>query len=103
MTRRNAAPLGWLALLLAAYLCAPLLAALPQIGMADWRGVELPTLPDALLVSVASASVATVLIGLGGIPLGYLLARSPSRALGALGFIVQLPLALPPLASGVLL
>ena len=103
MSRRNAAPLGWLALLLAAYLCAPLLSALPQIGTSDWRGMDVPTLGRALLVSVASASVATVLIGLGGIPLGYLLARSRSRALGVLGFVVQLPLALPPLASGVLL
>ncbi|WP_158904741.1 ATP-binding cassette domain-containing protein [Burkholderia sp. L27(2015)] len=103
MSRRNAAPLGWLALLLAAYLCAPLLSALPQIGTSDWRGMDVSTLSRALLVSVASASVATVLIGLGGIPLGYLLARSRSRALGVLGFVVQLPLALPPLASGVLL
>jgi molybdate transport system permease protein len=103
MSRRNAAPLGWLALLLAAYLCAPLLSALPQIGTSDWRGMDVPTLSRALMVSVASASVATVLIGLGGIPLGYLLARSRSRALGMLGFVVQLPLALPPLASGVLL
>jgi len=103
MSRRTAAPLGWLALLLAAYLCAPLLSALPQIGTSDWRGMDVSTLSRALLVSVASASVATVLIGLGGIPLGYLLARSRSRALGMLGFVVQLPLALPPLASGVLL
>jgi ABC-type Fe3+/spermidine/putrescine transport system ATPase subunit/ABC-type sulfate transport system permease component len=40
---------------------------------------------------------------IGGVPLGYLLARVPSRTMGALGFVVQMPLALPPLASGVLL
>jgi ABC-type Fe3+/spermidine/putrescine transport system ATPase subunit/ABC-type sulfate transport system permease component len=102
-TRPSAAPLAWLALLLAAYLCAPLLAALPQIGLSDWHGVAWPRLGQAVLVSVASASVATVLIALGGIPLGYLLARSSNRALAVLGFVVQLPLALPPLASGVLL
>ena len=47
--------------------------------------------------------MATLLIALGGIPLGYLLARVTGRAMGLLGFLVQLPLALPPLASGILL
>jgi ABC-type Fe3+/spermidine/putrescine transport system ATPase subunit/ABC-type sulfate transport system permease component len=54
-------------------------------------------------VSIASATLATVLVAIGGIPLGYLLTRRPGRAMGVLGFVVQLPLALPPLASGVLL
>ena len=42
-------------------------------------------------------------MALCGIPLGYLLARVPGRAMALLGFVVQLPLALPPLASGILL
>ena len=46
---------------------------------------------------------ATLIIALGGIPLGYLLARLPGRAMATVGFLVQLPLALPPLASGILL
>ena len=50
-----------------------------------------------------SATAATALVALGGIPLAYLLARVPGRAMGLLGFVVQLPLALPPLTSGVLL
>ena len=57
----------------------------------------------ATAVSVGSATFATALIALGGIPLGYLLARVPGRAAATLGFLVQLPLALPPLASGILL
>lgn len=101
--KRNAPALTWLGLLLAAYLCAPLLACLPQIGLADWRGMDGATLLRALWTSVASASLATCAIALGGIPLGYLLARSRSRRMAFLGFLVQLPLALPPLASGVLL
>jgi molybdate transport system permease protein len=52
---------------------------------------------------VASASVATLVILIGGVPLGYWLARSNSRAVGVLGFVAQLPLALPPLTSGILL
>jgi ABC-type Fe3+/spermidine/putrescine transport system ATPase subunit/ABC-type sulfate transport system permease component len=53
--------------------------------------------------SVASATLATILVLIGGVPLGYLLARSRGRGMALLGFAVQLPLALPPLASGILL
>jgi ABC-type Fe3+/spermidine/putrescine transport system ATPase subunit/ABC-type sulfate transport system permease component len=101
--RRVAAPLPWLAGLLAIYLVAPLVAGAQQVGLADWGTVDVAALLDACLVSIASASVATVLIAIGGIPLGYVLARVPGRAMAALGFLVQLPLALPPLTCGVLL
>ncbi len=92
-----------LAALLAAYLAAPFLTGIAQLGRADWAGADLPALVQAGGVSVASATLATALVVLGGIPLGYLLARMPGRATALLGFAVQLPLALPPLASGVLL
>jgi molybdate transport system permease protein len=65
--------------------------------------VDATRLLQASLVSVGSATVATALVALGGIPLGYVLARVPGRAMAMLGFAVQLPLALPPLASGILL
>jgi molybdate transport system permease protein len=103
MTRHAARPLLWLGGLLAIYLCAPFIASLPQIGHADWAGVDWDTMGSAVGVSVASASVAALIILVGGVPLGYALARSSSRAMEVLGFIVQLPLALPPLTSGVLL
>ena len=92
-----------LAGLLALYLVAPFVAGLGEVGLADWRGVDLDGLGRATLVSVASASLATALVALGAVPLGYLLARRPGRAMALLGFVVQLPLALPPLASGILL
>jgi molybdate transport system ATP-binding protein/molybdate transport system permease protein len=103
MTRHAARPLLWLGGLLSLYLCAPFIAALPQIGHADWAGVDWNTMGSAVGVSVASASVAAVIILVGGVPLGYALARSSSRAMAVLGFVVQLPLALPPLTSGILL
>jgi ABC-type Fe3+/spermidine/putrescine transport system ATPase subunit/ABC-type sulfate transport system permease component len=103
VTRRIPAPLPWLAGLLAIYLIAPLVAGAQQAGLADWSSVDIGALLRASVVSIASATTATLLIALGGIPLGYLLARRPSRAMTALGFLVQLPLALPPLASGILL
>jgi len=103
MTRTPARPLLWLAALLAVYLCAPFVASLPEIGRADWANVDWRAAWSAVGVSVASASVATLVILTGGVPLGYWLARSNSRAVGVLGFVSQLPLALPPLTSGILL
>jgi ABC-type Fe3+/spermidine/putrescine transport system ATPase subunit/ABC-type sulfate transport system permease component len=98
-----ARPLLWLAALLAVYLCAPFLASIPQVGAADWHGVDWSSTLSAVAVSAGSASVASLVILAGGVPLGYLLARSNSRKAALLGFVVQLPLALPPLTSGVLL
>jgi ABC-type sulfate/molybdate transport systems ATPase subunit/ABC-type sulfate transport system permease component len=98
-----ARPLLWLGALLAVYLCAPFAASIPQIGQADWAGVDWRATWSAVAVSAMSASVAALVILAGGVPLGYWLARSRSRAVALLGFVVQLPLALPPLTSGVLL
>ena len=103
MMRSAPRPLLWLAALLAVYLCAPFLASIPQIGHADWAGVDWRATWSAVGVSAASASVAALIILAGGVPLGYWLARSSSRWTALLGFVVQLPLALPPLTSGVLL
>ena len=103
MTRVAARPLAWLAALLALYLCAPFIAGIAQIGQADWADVDWTQTWSAIGVSAASASVSTLVVLLGGVPLGYLLARSTSRRMALLGFVVQLPLALPPLTSGVLL
>lgn len=103
MRRRAPAALSWLGALLAIYLIAPLAAGLAQADRADWRSVDASALLRASAVSVATASIATIIIALGGIPLGYMLARTRGRASATLGFLVQIPLALPPLASGILL
>ena len=103
MKQRAARPLPWLGGLLALYLIAPLLAGAEQVGFADWHSVDVRALLQASAISIASASVSTLVIAIGGVPLGFLLARSRSKATAYLGFIVQLPLALPPLTSGILL
>ncbi len=92
-----------LAGLLAVYLVAPFVAGLSQVGLADWRGVDVGGLAQASIVSIVSATLATGLVAVCGIPLGFVLARVPGRGMAVLGFVVQLPLALPPLASGILL
>jgi len=103
VTQRLPAPLSWLAGLLAIYLLAPLIAGVQQAGFADWHSIDVGALAHACIVSIGSATLATLVIAVGGIPLGYLLARRPGRAMALLGFLVQLPLALPPLTSGILL
>ena len=103
MKRAAARPLLWLAALLSVYLCAPFVASVPQLGAADWANVDWRATWSAVGVSATSAMVASLVILLGGVPLGYFLARSNSRRMALLGFVVQLPLALPPLTSGVLL
>jgi ABC-type Fe3+/spermidine/putrescine transport system ATPase subunit/ABC-type sulfate transport system permease component len=101
--RRLPASLPWLGALLAIYLCAPFVAAIQQAGLADWQSVNATALWRALAVSLSSATLSVALILIGGVPLGYCLARVPGRRMAVLGFVVQLPLAMPPLASGVLL
>jgi ABC-type Fe3+/spermidine/putrescine transport system ATPase subunit/ABC-type sulfate transport system permease component len=101
--RRPRAILPWLGGFLTLYLVAPFAAGIANLGTADWNGADWQGLGSACFLSVLSATTATLLVALGGIPLGYLLARRPGKAMALLGFIVQLPLALPPLASGILL
>ena len=91
------------AFLLALYLMLPFLAGVQQAGLASWAGVDIAALEHACAISAASATISALLIAAGGIPLGYWLARTPTMLARVLGFVVQLPLALPPLTSGVLL
>ena len=57
----------------------------------------------SLFVSLESATISLALITLLGVPLAYVLARSPGRLTSLIGLVVLLPLALPPLMSGILL
>ncbi|MGH9073612.1 MAG: molybdate ABC transporter permease subunit, partial [Acidimicrobiales bacterium] len=93
-------PLPWLGGLLALYLLVPIAALLPRLGHARFGA---PGLGAALGVSALTATISSALIALGGIPLAYLLSRARGRAAHVLGVAVQLPLALPPLMSGILL
>ncbi len=96
-------PLPWLAALLAVYLMAPVVALLFHIGTGTLSDLGSQGLVSAVGVSATAATISAAVIALGGIPLGYVLARGRSRWHGFIGVAVQLPLALPPLASGILL
>ena len=102
-SRTFRSPLGWLGGLLVVYLVVPVAAFLIRFAGSHDRGFGTPGLWSALRVSVLGASISTALIAVLGIPLAYTLARSNSRLSDLVGMAVQLPLALPPLMSGILL
>ena len=54
-------------------------------------------------ISALAATISAALIGALGIPLAYVLARSKSKIVALIGLIAVLPLAIPPLMSGMLL
>jgi ABC-type Fe3+/spermidine/putrescine transport system ATPase subunit/ABC-type sulfate transport system permease component len=93
-------PLPYLAALLALYLLAPIVAFVVRLhsGLSS-----APGLTGALLTSLFTATVSATVIGLLGIPLAYLLARGRGFAARLTLALVSLPLALPPLMSGLLL
>ncbi|WP_063837188.1 ABC transporter ATP-binding protein/permease [Phaeacidiphilus oryzae] len=104
---RARTPLPWLGGLLALYLLLPVALFLLRFGRAAGSGsgssLSAPGVGDALLVSVETASIATGVVAVLGVPLAYVLARARGRLAGLIGVAVQLPLALPPLMSGILL
>jgi ABC-type sulfate transport system permease component len=72
------------------------------VGSHD-RGFDAAGLWSALGVSVQGATISLALITVAGVPLAYVLARHSGPLAGAVSVAVQLPLALPPLMSGILL
>ncbi len=90
--------------LLVLYLGYPLAAFVYRVTVERGdEGWSVPGLWPALEVSVQSSTI-TLLIGvLGGIPLAYILARRRGWLSSAVLVLVQLPLAVPPLISGILL
>lgn len=100
---RRRSPLVWLGGLLVVYLAFPLAAFVVRLAGSDDRGFTSPGLWPALRTSAESASIATLLVALFGIPLARWLARSAGKPAAVVGVLVQLPLALPPVMSGILL
>lgn len=100
MTSRIRSPLPWLGALLTLYLAAPIVAFVVRLtqGIAPAPGVT-----DALVTSLVTATISTAIIAVVGVPLAYVLARTRGWLGTALTVFVALPLALPPLMSGILL
>ncbi len=92
------------AVLAVALLVAPLAALLVST---DWRDVghqlSSPVLRDAMWLSVMTATVATTICLLLGLPLAWCLARCTFRGRALVRGLVTVPLVLPPVVGGVAL
>jgi molybdate transport system permease protein len=91
-------------------LVGALLLVVPLIGLlvrAPWSGLGrilgTPEVRDALWLSLYSATVATLISIVLGVPLAWVLARSTLPGLRLLRALVTLPLVLPPVVGGVAL
>ena len=89
--------------LLALYLTAPIAVLLVHLAEGTSSGAPTAGLWPALWMSLLTATVATAIISLFGVPLAWILAQEHRRVWSVVGVAVQLPLALPPLMSGILL
>jgi ABC-type sulfate/molybdate transport systems ATPase subunit/ABC-type sulfate transport system permease component len=103
MTGRSPRSLRWLGALLVLYLAYPVGAFVVRVAGGGNEGWNVAGLWPALRVSVEGATVSLLLGVLAGVPLAYVLARRRGWLSSAVGVIVQLPLAVPPLISGILL
>ncbi|MHB8378347.1 MAG: ATP-binding cassette domain-containing protein [Acidimicrobiales bacterium] len=102
-TRTPKSPLLWLGGLIVVYLGYPLAAFALRFVTSAQRGFHVPGLFPALWVSLVGATIALALSTMFGVPLAFLLARSKGRIAALVGLVVQIPLALPPLMSGIVL
>jgi molybdate transport system ATP-binding protein/molybdate transport system permease protein len=103
MNGRSPRSLRWLGALLVIYLGFPLAAFVVRVVGGTNEGWNTPGLWSALGVSVVGAT-ASLLIGvLTGVPLAYVLAHRDSWLSRSVGVLVQLPLAVPPLITGIIL
>ena len=100
---RAGGPLAWLGALVLLYLAVPVIAFVVRLARSSHAGFTTPGLFSALWVSASAATISLILIAVLGIPLAWVLARSRSRLASVIGAAVYLPLAIPPLISGILL
>jgi molybdate transport system permease protein len=95
--------LRWLGALLVLYLAYPVGAFAVRIAGGHNEGWNVPGLWPALYVSVVGATISVLIGVVAGIPLAYVLAHRRGWLSSVVGVVVQLPLAVPPLISGILL
>jgi ABC-type sulfate transport system permease component len=104
MKRPSPGPLFLLAaLLLLAVLVAPVVAVLAAMPPAEVLATFARTGAGALRVSLIASAGATLAATLLGVPAGYYLSRKSARLRSMAIFLLALPLAFPPVASGLML
>ncbi len=91
----------WALLLL---MLAPLVNLVGSIAPADaWRALAARDATAALWTSLGASLASVALASALGVPAGYALAHAPARARGLGVVALAVPLALPPVASGIAL
>ena len=88
---------------LVVYLLLPLAGLLPRLSAGSFTDLLQPEVLAAAAVSAETATMTSLILLLFGVPLSYLLARWDFRGKTFVTLLVQLPLALPPSVSGILL
>jgi molybdate transport system permease protein len=98
---------GWVLLpagIGALFIALPLLAMVARVDWTDfWSLITSPSSVAALLLSLRTSAMATLLCMLLGIPMALVMARSRSRAVSLLRSMILLPLVLPPVVAGIAL
>src|SRR5690554_25729 len=83
-------------------LLLPLVALALAISPGElWEGLRDARFGPALMLSLRTSVVSLALVVVGGLPLGWWLARSKSRWARVVAVLVDLPLVLPPAVVGV--
>ena len=102
--RRVPAPLLVPAALGVAFLVLPLAGLLLRAPWSTlWPALTAPGVGQALRLSLVSATLATLVSVVLGVPLAWILARSEVRGRALLRALVTVPLVLPPVVGGVAL
>ena len=92
------------ALVAVAFLLVPLAGLMVRAPWTDLPGLLAePGVREALRLSLVSASLATLCSLVLGVPLAWVLARTPWPGISLLRALVMLPLVLPPVVGGVAL
>ena len=101
---RVPAPLLVPAVLAVGFLVLPVVGLLVRAPWTElWPQLTTPAVGQALRLSLVSATLATLVSLVLGVPLAWVLARSRVRGRSALRALVTVPLVLPPVVGGVAL
>jgi molybdate transport system permease protein len=103
-TARGSRTLGTLAAAAAAFVVLPLVGVAVRLPWSDaWSLATSGTARRAGLVSLQTSVVAAIVAALAGVPLGWWLARTRTRAVGLVRSVIVMPMILPPVVAGIAL
>ncbi len=91
------------ALLLVAFVASPMAAVLVALSPSDVVAGFTPSAREALQTSLYASIGATAIATVLGVPAGYFLSKTHMQLRALFVFILALPLAFPPVASGLML